>query len=198
MKKILYTTALMLMTAMVFTSCVGGQVSKKERKEQQESEQEAFPSTVIYTIRCSQDVVDAIDLVVKYKDKGGINATDTIRDTLWTKAVVHDSIPVKVGLDWSLSPKPASKITKETFDELYATYDIQIKPDRRIDANAIMRYLNFPASKLSDLCDLENYRQTVARTHHDFHFPCYVYGRNRQDYPGLDPWDDYEEADWDD
>ena len=190
MKKILYTATLILMAAMTLTSCIGGPVNKHERKEQLESQKEAYPTTVIYTVKCSQDLVDAIDLVVKYKDKGGINATDTIRDTLWTKTVTNDYLPVKIGLDWSVAPKPADKINKETFDNLSANYEIQQKPYRLIDGNFIVTtYRNFPASKLADLCDYVNYEQNIARTHDDWHFPCYMLGRLANDLVETS-WDD--------
>lgn len=192
----------MLMAAMTLTSCVGGEGFKQLQKERQESEKEKCPVTVTYTINCTQDVVDAIDMVIKYKDKGGTNATDTIRDTVWTKTIVNDYIPVKIGLDWSLAPKPADKITKDTFDELNITYSITLQstePCRpAADNYPIISYRDFPASKLADLCDFANYEQTVARNHHDWNFSCFLVERDMINGVPDPNRIDFSRADWDD
>lgn len=185
MKKILYTAVLMLMTATVLTSCGNLQ---ENRQDEQENNLEIKPEkrqvSVTYEIKCSQDVVDALDMVITYKDKGGINATDTLRDTIWTKTVVNEVIPVKIGLSWSLSPKSADKITKGTFENLAASYSITRNEKGFSDYKFIARdnllhyypsYKDFPASKLSNLCDYENYENTQALTnHHNVNSRCYM------------------------
>ena len=164
----------MLMTATVLTSCGNLQ---ENRQDEQEVKPEKMPVSVTYEIRCSQDVVDALDMVITYKDKGGINATDTLRDTIWTKTVVNEVIPVKIGLSWSLSPKSADKITKETYENLAASYSITKIEEGSSDQMFIARdnlfhyypsYKDFPASKLSNLCDYENYENTLVLTNHHY------------------------------
>ena len=178
MKTILYTAVLMLMTATILTSCGKLQESwQDEQENNQEIKPEKRQVSVTYEIKCSQDVVDALDMVITYKDKGGINATDTLRDTIWTKTVVNEVIPVKIGLSWSLSPKSADKITKETFEDLAASYSITRNKEGSSDHMFIVRdnlfhyypsYKDFPASKLSNLCDYENYEHTLVLSNHDY------------------------------
>lgn len=177
MKTILYTAVLMLMTATVLTSCGKLQESwQDEQENNQEIKPEKRQVSVTYEIKCSQDVVDALDMVITYKDKGGINATDTLRDTIWTKTVVNEVIPVKIGLSWSLSPKSADKITKETFEDLAASYSItrngEVSSNHTIARDNLFHYYpsykDFPASKLSNLCDYENYEHTLVLSNHDY------------------------------
>ena len=177
MKTILYTAVLMLMTATILTSCGKLQESwQDEQENNQEIKPEKRQVSVTYEIKCSQDVVDALDMVITYKDKGGINATDTLRDTIWTKTVVNEMIPVKIGLSWSLSPKSADKITKETFEDLAASYSImrngEVSSNHTIARDNLFHYYpsykDFPASKLSNLCDYENYEHTLVLTNHHY------------------------------
>jgi hypothetical protein len=184
MKTILYTAVLMLMTATILTSCGKLQESwQDEQENNQEVKPEKRQVSVTYEIKCSQDVVDALDMVITYKDKGGINATDTLRDTIWTKTVVNEVIPVKIGLSWSLSPKSADKITKETFEDLAASYSItrngEVSSNHTIARDNLFHYYpsykDFPASKLSNLCDYENYEHTLRLNNHDYSGPlCYM------------------------
>lgn len=187
MKKTIYTTALMLMAAMVLTSC-GDKLKNKETKpvERQVS--------VVYTINSSPDLIDAIDLVVTYKGKGGINVSDTISDTVWTKTVVNDMIPVKIGLDWSLSPKTSSKISKDSLD-LYASYSIVCKEvhDTLNHPQTLLSWKEFPASKLQQMCDLENHKQAYARSQINYISPCYTISPDSNGN-GLK----YDYSDWDD
>ena len=178
MKTILYTAVLMLMTATILTSCGKLQESwQDEQENNQEIKPEKRQVSVTYEIKCSQDVVDALDMVITYKDKGGINATDTLRDTIWTKTVVNEMIPVKIGLSWSLSPKSADKITKETYENLAANYSITKIEEGSSEQMFIARgnlfhyypsYKDFPANKLSNLCDYENYEHTLVLTNHHY------------------------------
>lgn len=196
MKKILYTTALMLMTTLVLTSCDGLNGSQKKLKEQmsvtnkdiQNYEHREEATTVTYKIYCSQEFVDAIDMVVTYKGKGGINLTDTVRDTTWVKTVVNDSIPVKIGIDWILVPKKDRKITKERFDNLMAGYNIECKEAAFTIGNGIIGlHKNFPVSKLEALCELYNFQ------HKDVAKACNIL-KAKHDAWGVDALP----ADWDD
>ena len=169
MKKTLYTTALMLMAAVVLTSC-GNQLGKKEMKQMERQ------STVTYTINSSQDLIDAIDLMVTYKGKGGINVSDTISDTIWTKTVVNDMVPVKVGLSWSVLPKTDSKISKDTLNHK-ATYTIECNEvsDTLREWLDFIWWRDFPANKLGAMCDLENHKQNYARTQGGrYETPCFL------------------------
>ena len=166
MKKILYTIALMLVA---LSSC-GDKLGNKEMKQVERQ------STVTYTINSSQDLIDAIDLVVTYKGKGGINVSDTISDTVWTKTVVNDMVPVKVGLSWSVLPKVDSKISKDSLD-LRATYVIECNEvtDTMNEWLDFIWLKKFPASKLGALCDLENHKQDYARTKGGpYETPCFI------------------------
>lgn len=154
MKKLLYTIAVILVTSLVLTSC-----------GEQQTEQVKCPVEVTYTVKCKYDLMDAINLVVTYKDKGGINASDTVRDSIWTKTVVSDVIPFKVGLTWNVSPKPIHQIPKDTLN-LYALYSIECKEFTNRPVMPMFRpekpmfnYRDFPVSKLATLCDYINLKQ---------------------------------------
>lgn len=196
MKQTIYTAAMMLIATLVLISCDGLNGRQKKLKEQmaatykdiQEYEHREEATTVTYQIWCSQEFVNAIDMVVTYKDKGGINRTDTVRDTTWVKTVVNDSIPVKIGIDWTLVPKKDRKISKERFDNLMAGYTIECKEAAFTVGNGIMgQNRNFPVSKLEALCELYNFQ------HKDVAKACNIL-KAKHDAWGVDA----EPADWDD
>ena len=171
MKTLFYTAALTLMASLAFISCARLQ----DKQDDQGIMQVKRQATITYQICCTQDMLDAIDMVVTYMDKGGTKVTETISDTIWTKTVVNDLIPVKIGLDWSLSPKTADKITKETFDEIRAFYSIKCEETGdNIDGGQILVWVNFPASRLGEMCDFENFQHTYARDTESFHYPCFM------------------------
>lgn len=143
MKKLIYITIVALLGCMALTSCL--ETSKKGEQL----------TTELY-IKSSQDLIDVCNIVVTYKDKGGINATDTVRDSVWTKTVVSDVVPFKVGLRWALSAKPVSQIAKDSL-QLRAKYTIEHKGwDCPIGEMFMFNHSNFPVSKLAALCDYEN------------------------------------------
>ena len=152
MKKLLYTAALVLMAAMALTSCYGG------NKQQWQDEQESTPIKkhvgVTYTINCSQDMLDATDLIVRiYKDT--VFVADTIRDTLWTKTIGGDMVPYHTGMNWTVKPKATSKINKDTLDEIFAKYSVKFEDeDEPFDKGSIMHYRNLPVSKHEAACEL--------------------------------------------
>lgn len=135
---------MILMTATALTSC-----------GEQQTEQVKRPVEVTYTVKCKNDLMDAVNLVVTYKDKGGINASDTVRDSIWTKTVISDVIPFKVGLTWEVSPKPTHQIPKDTLD-LLALYSIECKEFTIRPMMPMFHYWDFPVSKLATLCDYIN------------------------------------------
>lgn len=137
---------MMLVAALALTSCLSGE--KQETKVERQVE-------VTYTVTCNQDMIDGVNLVVTYKDKGGVNVNDTINDTIWTKTVVSDVIPFKVGLDWTLSAKADAQIKKDTID-LLARCSIKCKEVTIRPLSQMFRYHDIPVSKLAPLCDYEN------------------------------------------
>ena len=186
----------MLMATIVLISCDSLNGRKKKLEEQmattykdiKDYEHRKEPTTITYKVWCSQDFIDAIDMVVTYKGKGGINLTDTIRDTTWVKTIVNDSIPVKIGLDWTLVPRSDRKITKEYFDDLTAGYFIECKEAAFEVGNTIIgQNKNFPVSKLEAFCELHNFR------HKDVSKACNILKAREQEW-GID----VEPAEWDD
>jgi len=103
MKKLLSNFTIMMLAAMVLTSC--GQ-------KQAENENEV-PLKATYVMECSRDLLDLCDVVVTYKGDDGANAVDTItaaptdsaETTTWTKTVGTHKIPVKIGLDYTFVQK---------------------------------------------------------------------------------------------
>ena len=83
MKKFIFTTILTLMGVMALTSCI------EKRGEQ---------LTTMLTIESSQDLIDACDIEITYKGKGGVNMVDTITTAKWHKIIINDSFPTKVGM----------------------------------------------------------------------------------------------------
>ena len=165
MKTILYTTAWTIIAALALCSCDSRQEQSIERR-----------TVVTYTVKFSQDAFDAIDMVLTYKDKGGINAVDTVRDTLWTKTVVLDVLPAKVGLNWSVSPKAASHIGKDSLD-LCVTYAMDYDGRTICGGLPFISYHKFPTSRLATLCDYINLkRENLAqgRSKKYVYHPCFI------------------------
>ena len=104
MKKLLSYSAIMMLAAMVLTSC--GQ------RQQTETEKE-YPLKVTYVMECSEELLNLCDVVVTYKGDDGVNVVDTITDDpdeparmqTWTKTVATHEVPVKIGFDYTLLQK---------------------------------------------------------------------------------------------
>lgn len=176
----------MLAATTIFTSCID--------LPKQQANQEEMQVEVKYAVKCTQDVLDAVDLVITYKDKGGVNATDTVRDTLWTKIVVHDTVPAKAALNWSLVPKPDCKLNKDTVD-LDATYSMWYNGKVLGRGAYMLSYRDFPVSRLQTLCDFINLERANYVDHSEkgcHYYPCYVIK------PGLFQDLEADIADWDD
>lgn len=185
-KALLYTVAVMLTASLALTAC-----RHRQEQEQEPTQQVKRQVEVTYKVKCNQDVMDAVNVVVTYKDKGGINATDTVRDSVWTKTVVSDVVPFKVGMRWALSAKPVSQIAKDSL-QLRIKYAIEcqdcpIQPSEMVTFN----YSNFPASKLAGLCDYETLQHD---RYWDGPYGCRMIVFNPDSSPDLMttlvPWDD--------
>ena len=116
MKKLISHFTIMMLAAMVLTSC--GQKQAETNKE--------VPLKVTYSIDCSRDLLDLCDMVVTYKGDDGVNVVDTIKaypadsaltQYYWGKTVSTHQIPVKIGLDYTFVPKTDTLLT----DQPYAT-----------------------------------------------------------------------------
>lgn len=104
MKKLLPYSAIMMLAAMVLTSC--GQQKQTETVKD-------YPLKVTYVIECSEELLNLCDVVVTYKGDDGVNVVDTITDDpddparmqTWTKTVATHEAPVKIGFDYTLVQK---------------------------------------------------------------------------------------------
>ena len=144
MKQLFYTTLLALMGVMALTSCTG----EAKRGDQ---------LTAMLSVESTQDLIDACDIEITYKGKGGINRVDTITTTEWHKIVVNDSFPVKIGMiRLKYLVKPGFKPTKDTYD-LECQYTLSTKETESERQNMELRLLNVPAGKVISLLDLKNY-----------------------------------------
>lgn len=162
MKKILYTAALVLVATMALTSCFGNP-TKQDKQEQKPIQKQV---AVTYTLNCSQDLIDAVDLVITIHKNQVSVVTDTIRETHWTKTVVNDVVPYKTDMVWWLYPKETNKINKDTLDEIFAEYSIKFeKSDSIFDKGGILHYRDLPVSKLEDACELASNREVYAWNH---------------------------------
>jgi len=185
MKKPIFTIALMLIAMLTLASCIY-QPGKDGELEQE------VETTVKYTIKCSQEFIDAIDLIVTYKDKEGYTVTDTVSDMTWVKTVVNEKVPVTIGMDWVLQPKTDSKnkVSKEYFDHLLAACEIECKEADLQIGNDIVNLHHFPTNKLEALCELETFKQVANWTdgHEYYTLKPYIL------HQGIK----WEEADWHD
>ena len=118
MKKLSSYFTIMMLAAMVLTSC-----AQKQAKTEEE-----FPLRVTYSIDCSDDLLNLCDLVVSYKGEDGANVIDTITATpdvstgrqLWTKVVATHKVPVKIGLDYTFVQKADTLIAENKYASLTA------------------------------------------------------------------------------
>ena len=94
---------LTLMGCMILTSCGNAKGEKL---------------STILSIAPSQDLLEACDIEVTYKGKGGIDMTDTITSAAkWTKEIVNDSFPTEIGLvNLRYLIKPDFKPTKRIYN----------------------------------------------------------------------------------
>lgn len=103
MKKFIFPIMLTLMGCMVLTSCGNAKGEKL---------------STILSIVPSHDLLEACDIEVTYKGKGGVDMTDTITAaTRWSKEIVNDSFPTEIGLvNLRYLIKPDFKPTKNIYN----------------------------------------------------------------------------------
>ena len=119
MKKLLSYSAIMMLAAMVMTSC--GQQKQTETVKE-------YPLKVTYVIECSKDLLNLCDVVVTYKGDDGANVVDTITADpddpawmqTWTKTVGTHQVPVKIGFDYTLVQKTDTLISDREWISLTA------------------------------------------------------------------------------
>ena len=142
MKKFIFTIQLTLMSCMALTSCI------EKRGEQ---------LTSMLTIESSQDLLDACDIEITYKGKGGIDLTDTITKTKWFKIIVNDSFPTEIGLvNVRYLIKPEYKPIKDSCYLLYCTYELKVKEDMFLAGGKPLYLENVPGNKVVSFLDLIN------------------------------------------
>lgn len=70
--------------------------------------------TTAIRVEASEDLIAASDIEITYKDKGGVEVTDTITSTHWRKEIVNDSFPTEIGVaNYRFLIKPDAKFDKE-------------------------------------------------------------------------------------
>ena len=71
----------------------------------------------IIQVDASEDLLAACDIEITYRDKGGVEVTDTITETNWKKRIFNDSFPTIVALpEYRLLVKPDAKFDKDRCD----------------------------------------------------------------------------------
>ena len=109
------------------------------------------------TIEASQDLIDACDIEITYKGKGGINTVDTITSTEWHKIIVNDSFPVKIGMvDLRYLVKPGFKPDKDFYDLECQNTLITRETARQREYPCLLLY-DVPAGKVAEFLELQNY-----------------------------------------
>ena len=110
-KKTIRMAAMLVMTALCFTSCIN------ER-------------TTNYRMSFSPDLLETCDVTVIYKGENGIEMTENVTDTLWEKSLINDTLPLIFGLDYKIQPKQGVKPEKKQLD-LQAKYYVELKRDKQ-------------------------------------------------------------------
>lgn len=109
MKKLLSHATITALAALALMSCA----------QHQEDAEKDVSLKVTYSIDCSRDLMDLCDLVVTYKGDAGVDVVDTISAdpadttyvTLWSQSVKTDTVPVKIGFDYTFVPKTDTLMT---------------------------------------------------------------------------------------
>ena len=168
MKKLSSYFTIMMLAAMVLTSC-----AQKQAKTEEE-----FPLKVTYSIDCSDDLLNLCDLVVSYKGEDGANTIDTITANpsdstgrqLWTKVVATHKVPVKIGIDYNFVPKTDTLILDHPTALLDAKCTIIAekmglkKRSTRISERVITKQINFFMEYSMIHEDVKNTRNKLATT----------------------------------
>jgi len=104
MKKLIYMTALLLVSIMSLTSC--GDDEPKEKTTVRAT----------YSMSFSQDLLDACSVFITYKAENGRNAKEAVTSVTWTKAITSDKFPAEFGVFYEFSPKSNGELDKEKYD----------------------------------------------------------------------------------
>lgn len=65
-------------------------------------------------VKASADLIAVSDIEITYKGSGGVDVTDTINLTHWTKKIVNHSFPTEIGIvNYRLLIKPDAKLSKD-------------------------------------------------------------------------------------
>ena len=65
-------------------------------------------------VKASADLIAVSDIEITYKESGGVDVTDTINLTHWTKKIVNHSFPTEIGIvNYRLLIKPDAKLSKD-------------------------------------------------------------------------------------
>lgn len=181
MKKLLSYSAIMMLAAMVLTSC--GQQQQTETVKE-------YPLKVIYAIECSKDLLNLCDVVVTYKGDDGANVVDTITadpddpewTQTWTKTVGTHEVPVKIGFDYTLVQKTDTLVSDQEWISLIAKGSIIAEKigirkgfarlsDKKINSKTnffkdfiiISEYVINTRHNLATIIDIYNERQAYYR-----------------------------------
>jgi len=104
MKKLIYMTALLLVSIMSLTSC--GDDEPKEKTTVRAT----------YSMSFSQDLLKACNVFITYKAENGRNAKEAVTTGTWTKAITSDKFPAEFGVFYEFSPKSNGELTQEKYD----------------------------------------------------------------------------------
>ena len=106
MKKLIYMTALLLVSIMSLTSC--GDDEPKEKTTVRAT----------YSMSFSQDLLKACNVIITYKAENGRNVIQPISSDspTWTKAVTSDKFPAEFGVYYQFSPLADGELTQEKYD----------------------------------------------------------------------------------
>ena len=85
----LLSVSVLILAAVAIVSCGQGSGKSYDGKKHLETTLE---------VQASDDLIAASDIEITYKDKGGVEVTDTISSTSWRKKIVNDSFPTEIGI----------------------------------------------------------------------------------------------------
>lgn len=122
MKTLLSYFTIMMLAAMVLTSC-----GKKQAETQTD-----VPLKVTYSIDFSTDLLNLCDVVITYKGDDGADVVDTVTIDpenpamiqTWSKEVATHKVPVKIGFDYTLVQKTDTLVIDHPTAMLKAKYAI--------------------------------------------------------------------------
>lgn len=139
-KSMILITVLAVIAGTMFTSCYmnGSQMQ------------------VLYKVTLSDDMAQVADLAITYMADDGATVTDTITGTAWEKKISLSSFPNQFGLvDYAFIPKPAGKLTKETY-ELEAQFSIFTREENLRLTHNLVNPFTAKRDKVASILDFAN------------------------------------------